>query len=128
MFWRVTLPDLPNRAMAPKLPNRTVVPKRPNRPLVYRLYDFCRRPRFSVRTLTMVMTVFCLYLGTWEMTKHCSVPYVNQYAHYHHIEQTSPAPFLVKVVVYKSWGEDLDGKIYPGIIVCWDFYLCFGKI
>jgi hypothetical protein len=32
------------------------------------------RPRFSLRTLAIVVTGFCLYLGTWPLTRKYGLP------------------------------------------------------
>ena len=45
------------------------------------------RPLFSVRTLTLVVTLVCAYFGAWEATK--------RYGIEQHSYDSSPAPFLV---------------------------------
>ena len=47
------------------------------------------RPRFSVKTLVIVVTLVCCYFGTWELTKR-GLPSLDQSA-----RPTSPMPFVV---------------------------------
>ena len=57
------------------------------------------RPRFSVRTLAIFVTLVCAYFGAWEATKRYGV--VDE-------RETSPAPF---VVVWTDPGEArIDGR------------------
>ena len=46
------------------------------------------RPRFSVRTLAIIVTLVCVYLGLWEATKKWGCSAVGSFA-------SSPAPFVV---------------------------------
>src|SRR5438132_54476 len=32
------------------------------------------RPRFSIRSLTIFVTAFCIYFGTWELTRRFGTP------------------------------------------------------
>jgi hypothetical protein len=62
------------------------------------------RPRFSLRTLVIFVTLVCFYFGAWEATKNFGVPAVSEF-----IETTtsgfcfpvdhadSPFPFCVRV-------------------------------
>ena len=55
------------------------------------------RPRFSLRTLVIVVILICLYLGAWEATKRYAVPLygtpVNQVQYFG--DASSPAPCIV---------------------------------
>jgi hypothetical protein len=42
------------------------------------------RPRFSLRTLAILVTLVCAYFGAWEATKRSTTQY-----------EKSPAPFIV---------------------------------
>lgn len=46
------------------------------------------RPRFSIRTLAILVTLVCAYFGAWEATKRWGVEKPPVYS-------KSPAPFLV---------------------------------
>ena len=46
------------------------------------------RPRFSIRTLVIVVTLVCAYFGLWEATKRWGCPSVSDWA-------SSPAPLIV---------------------------------
>lgn len=46
------------------------------------------RPRFTVRTLAIFVTLVCAYFGTWEATKRWEISAVP-------LGKSSPAPFIV---------------------------------
>ena len=52
------------------------------------------RPRFSVRTLVIVVTLVCCYLGAWEATKTWGIPAIPVSA-YQASQLTSPCPFVI---------------------------------
>ena len=52
------------------------------------------RPKFSVRTLVIVVTLVCCYLGAWEATKTWGIPAIPVSA-YQASELTSPCPFVI---------------------------------
>ena len=83
--------------------------------------------RFSVRTLVILVTILCAYLGSWEMTKRVSVPHVDSIAKYFHTTPSSPCPFLVRVPCHKT-AIIVNGEItLRGDPLFWDYYLCFGR-
>ncbi|HUG67861.1 MAG TPA: hypothetical protein VMM76_08915 [Pirellulaceae bacterium] len=56
------------------------------------------RPRFSVRTLAIVVTLVCVYFGLWEITKRWGVPELDEYSHYNWIYgANSTAPLIVTI-------------------------------
>mgnify|MGYP001336794457 CR=1 FL=1 len=52
------------------------------------------RLRFSVRTLVIVVTLLCCYLGAWEATKTWGIPAI-QVSAYQASQLTSPCPFVI---------------------------------
>ena len=64
--------------------------------------------RFSLRALTIFITLACIYLGAWQATKHWGIPQIRESlssagSGVEIIE--SPAPFLV----YTVGGRFVDG-------------------
>jgi hypothetical protein len=69
-------------------------------------------PRFTVRTLTIAVTLLCVYFGTWELTKGFGVMTSEQvladYEASHGLlnaaitapVEDSPMPFLIRRTVY----------------------------
>ena len=61
------------------------------------------RPRFSLRTLFIFVTLVCFYFGAWEVTKTFGVPAVSKFAKndeplYFCVDDAkSPLPFCVRV-------------------------------
>lgn len=54
------------------------------------------RPRFSVRTLVILVTVVCAYFGAWEATKRYGVhSYRTPWSEF--LREYSPMPFIVCV-------------------------------
>ena len=61
------------------------------------------RPRFSVRTLVIFVTLVCAYFGAWEATKkwgckkvdRLPIQWVGGETSYADFSQRSPAPFIV---------------------------------
>src|SRR5262245_44551664 len=53
------------------------------------------RPRFSLRTLAIIVTLVCAYFGSWESTKRCGVKYPAF--------QDCPAPFVVATNTRLVW-------------------------
>ncbi len=51
------------------------------------------RPRFSIRTLAIFVTLVCAYFGAWEATKRYGTPQVIDD---HWQWSSSPVPFLVR--------------------------------
>lgn len=63
------------------------------------------RPRFSIRTLAIFVTLVCAYFGVWEATKRYGVPETHPAALYENVPLpnswivwggSSPMPFVVK--------------------------------
>ena len=52
------------------------------------------RPRFSLKTLAIVVTLACVYFGTWEATKEWGCPQVLA-AYWDGEYASSPMPFIV---------------------------------
>ena len=52
------------------------------------------RPRFSIRTLVVFVTLACCYLGAWEATKTWGIPAIPVSA-YQASQLTSPCPFVI---------------------------------
>ena len=66
------------------------------------------RPRFSIRTLVIVVTLVCVYFGCWKLTGDYAVDAaVNHCMKQPGVErvfgQFTPAPFIV---VLRSWTEE----------------------
>jgi hypothetical protein len=61
------------------------------------------RPRFSLQTLAIVVTLVCVYFGLWEVTKRYGVPAV---AAPKAAFRSSPAPLVVR---YQQDPDDLFG-------------------
>ncbi len=64
------------------------------------------RPRFSVRTLATVVTMICLHLGSWELTKwgatnQVDLDSVNELPEsierWVPVESGSPCPFVIRI-------------------------------
>jgi hypothetical protein len=57
------------------------------------------RIKFSLRTILLLLTLVCCYLGFWSVTKHFGPEAVKKYSVPKKIrlvlEQSSPAPFIV---------------------------------
>src|SRR5262245_14956452 len=54
------------------------------------------RPRFSLRTLAIVMSLVCAYFGAWEATKRYGVPKTPFYTDPVGVfSASSPLPFIV---------------------------------
>jgi hypothetical protein len=65
-------------------------------------------PRFSLRSLALVVTLACAYFGAWEATKRHGIPAVkNQEAKltpwHDQMEYFSPMPFLVSGTKSYAW-------------------------
>jgi hypothetical protein len=62
------------------------------------------RPRFSIRTLTIFVTLVCAYFGAWEATKKYGVDKKPEFPVREQlfIESHSPAPLLVSTHVMES--------------------------
>src|SRR6185436_19541790 len=55
-----------------------------------------KRPQFSVRTLSIVVTIVCAYLASWEVTKrHASDESPPTIASGDIVHASSPVPFLI---------------------------------
>jgi hypothetical protein len=56
------------------------------------------RPRYSVRTLAILVTLVCAYFGAWEITKSYGVPVIQQSPVSFPIitEALSPMPFVIR--------------------------------
>src|SRR5262245_39520292 len=71
-------------------------------------------PRFSLRTLSVLVTLICVYLGAWEATKSCGVATVQQLTSDNARiqesvwitlpETSSPLPFVVAVEQFRDPG------------------------
>ena len=62
------------------------------------------RPRFSLRTLVIFMTLVCVYFGAWETTKRFGIPDVTKFVETHDrefspkvLEANSALPCWVRV-------------------------------
>ena len=69
------------------------------------------RPRFSLRTLFVFVTLVCAYFGAWEATKKYGVPFgpegpAPKRDIYSIVDSTSPVAFIVS---RQEWCVDLDG-------------------
>lgn len=53
------------------------------------------QPRFSVRTLTIFVTILCAYLGAWEATKKFGGPSHRELLMLDRISVSYPVPFLI---------------------------------
>lgn len=54
-------------------------------------------PRFSLRTLAIVVTLICTYFGAWEATrKYAVVPLLPKPGEYGGPEYSSPFPFVIR--------------------------------
>jgi|CXWL01.1.fsa_nt_gi hypothetical protein len=97
------------------------------------------RPRFSVRTLVIVVTLVCCYAACWRMTKLVSIPRVDNlefysahhqdvpYGNTHRGNTTSPCPFFVRA----EWTANAyflpDGTFkLRSVPKCQHYYLCLG--
>jgi hypothetical protein len=88
------------------------------------------RPRFNIRTLTIVVTLACVYFAAWETTKRASVPAVQ--AQYRRSLLTgSPVAVAPGVVAVPQWSGGViteDGQILTTPTpTFWDYYICVGK-
>ena len=54
------------------------------------------RPRFSLRTLVIVLTLICVYFGAWDATKRFGIPAVSKVA------ETDNGEFLLPVLTADS--------------------------
>lgn len=63
------------------------------------------RPRFSIRTLTVFVTLVCAYFGAWEATKRYGVPTHRRLLSGTPIRASSPAAFIIRYEI----GVDLLG-------------------
>ena len=92
-------------------------------------------PRFSLRTLAIVMTLLCAYFASWEATKRYGEKAVRereaslgeitlsiQIEHVH-----SPVPFFVVAGVTNSFTDATNGVSY-NIPFLRRYYLWFGKV
>jgi hypothetical protein len=62
------------------------------------------RPRFTVRTLAIVVSLVCAYFGAWEVTKRNGVPAVSSEVNSESTlvrSSRAPGPFLVLVDVHR---------------------------
>lgn len=65
------------------------------------------RPRFSIRTLVVMLTLACLYFGRWSLTDRFGVPAItSQYDGFRFAY--SPVP----CVVYVDSNEIIDSRIF----------------
>ncbi len=73
---------------------RTVLYKRDNFRRAFAKFDYSMRcrPRFTVRTLAIVVTLVCAYFGAWESTKWYGI---NWQSNSCVGEDRSPAPIIV---------------------------------
>ena len=55
------------------------------------------RPKFTIRSLLTVLTLACVYLSLWSVTRSRGVPDVEQRFEYYGLPASSPAPLLVSV-------------------------------
>ena len=55
------------------------------------------RPRFSIRTLAIVVTLVCAYFGAWEMTKRYGMATVRLVTSNQIINIASPVPLLIRL-------------------------------
>ena len=52
-----------------------------------------KRPRFSLRTLAIVVALICAYFGAWEWTKHAAMRMEFPTG----VKATSPAPLVIRI-------------------------------
>ena len=102
------------------------------------------RPRFSLRTLAILVTLACAYFGAWEATKQYGVPAVqwhvrhpifigpdgNEYtlggAWYYYDTPMALAPFVLTVPKYvDALVEPNGGEMLSGTPRGWETYLWF---
>src|SRR5687768_10082779 len=73
-------------------------------------------PKYSVRALAIFITIACIYLGFWDVTKRFGIPAVENYeketyGRYKDWDRISPGPFLVRVDVYFPLINPDDGSV-----------------
>ena len=73
------------------------------------------RPRFSVRTLAIVVTLVCAYFGAWEATKKWGVPANSFLKDGRSVTASSPAPFMIRYDI----GDEPFGGLSARLYVVW---------
>jgi hypothetical protein len=83
------------------------------------------RPRFSIRTLAIIVTLVCAYFAAWEATKRWGeyhmrpmwVQFDDGSWHDLDFNQSSPAPFILRGAAPKVEGSHEDG--YEMVYYLW---------
>ncbi|MBC8350880.1 MAG: hypothetical protein H8E66_02775 [Planctomycetes bacterium] len=90
------------------------------------------RPRFSVRTLVIVVTLVCCYAACWGPTKKSGVDDVTHVTHdgyypsiHHHAMPVLP---LVVRRDEKIWGMLYQGRSIPGLTIRRYYFWFFGYV
>ena len=81
------------------------------------------RPRFSVRTLVIVVTLVCTYLGCWRATQSLGIRDVKSHLGRQVGKAESTVPFIVAIheLVY----FDIDSRHLMGIELTRHYYFWF---